>query len=123
VNKRKLLPIAIALVLPWLTIAEANAGRDLVYSNMVTLAQGEYLQLSFDAVFLESYTICVMPFWGDADLYAYVATWATNGEYSDSSTNGGQVTDCVYWGGLDAPYYYSIYGYTDTEFLFWVYED
>jgi hypothetical protein len=121
---QKLLPITAVLLLPWLTTAEANAADQmLVYSNTVYLEQGDSLELAFDKVSGNSYEICVFPFSGDADVYTDWISWASPTNYEFSSSNSGTDTDCVYF---DAPfaefYYYSIYGYTATEFVFYVYQ-
>jgi hypothetical protein len=122
-NARKLLPITVALVLPWLTISEAKAARYLVYSSWVSLAQGQYLQLAFNKIPGVNYEICAIPYTGDVDVYAHWVTWATQQSYEYSSTLGGTATDCVsFYNPYDEWYYYSFYGYTETTFRYYVYE-
>jgi hypothetical protein len=122
-NARILLPITIALALTGLTIAEAKADRYLVFSNTISLNQGEWLQLGWYKLVGVNYQICVTPSYGDADLFAGYIDWATHANYEYSSAKGGTAQDCVdFYNPWDEFYYYSFYGFTDTAFTFHVYE-
>jgi hypothetical protein len=122
---RKVLPLTAVLLLPWLTISDAEAAqrRDLVYSRTVELDAGEYLKLGFDKFRGKEYRICVEPDRGNADLYTHFTSWATRSSYQFKSTKSGSKRDCVEFDATkDGKYYFSIYAKTDTKFTFRVRE-
>jgi hypothetical protein len=124
-NARKVLPVTAALLLPWLTISDAEAAprRDLAYSDTIELEAGEYLRLGFEKFAGNEYLICVDPARGNPDLYTHYTSWATRSNYQFKSTRTGKKRDCVEFDATkDGKYYFTIYAESDTEFTFRVRE-